>query len=161
MNWEAAGAIGEIIGAVAVVSTLIYLSIQIAGTKKAAESQASQRSMDMYSSWRSMLVQNSVFVEVLAKANDNLELSPGEKIQLEAFTDEYFFAILGSHAMGAHSGSVHDLVGEIHYFLDVTNRNPCLIPQWHRFRANADIVSPDFASAIDNALSRSQDINDI
>jgi len=154
MNWEAAGAIGEIIGAIAVVSTLIYLSIQIAGTKQAAESQASQRSMEMYSSWRSMLVQNAAFAAVLAKANEKIELSPDEKIQLEAFTDEYFFAILGSHALGAHAGSVHNLSGEIQYFRDMVSRNPCLVSQWHRFRANADIVSPDFASAIDKALSK-------
>ena len=29
MNWEAAGAIGEIVGAVAVVLTLVYLAVQI------------------------------------------------------------------------------------------------------------------------------------
>ena len=29
MNWEALGAIGELIGAVAVMATLIYLAIQI------------------------------------------------------------------------------------------------------------------------------------
>ena len=29
MNWDAIGAIGEIIGAIAVVSTLFYLAVQI------------------------------------------------------------------------------------------------------------------------------------
>ena len=29
MNWEAIGAIGEIVGAIAVIATLFYLSIQI------------------------------------------------------------------------------------------------------------------------------------
>ena len=29
MNWEAIGAVGEVVGAIAVVSTLIYLAVQI------------------------------------------------------------------------------------------------------------------------------------
>lgn len=29
MNWEAAGALGEIVGAVAVVATLVFLAIQL------------------------------------------------------------------------------------------------------------------------------------
>ena len=43
MNWEAIGAIGEIVGAVAVVFTLIYLTIQLrqnTATVKAATYQA-------------------------------------------------------------------------------------------------------------------------
>ena len=36
MNWEAIGAIGEIVGAVAVVLTLAYLAIQVRHAKEAA-----------------------------------------------------------------------------------------------------------------------------
>ena len=36
MNWEAAGAIGEIVGALAVVATLGYLAIQVRWAKNAA-----------------------------------------------------------------------------------------------------------------------------
>ena len=35
MNWEAIGAVGEVLGAVAVVLTLIYLSLQIRQNTKA------------------------------------------------------------------------------------------------------------------------------
>jgi hypothetical protein len=40
MNWEAAGAIGEIIGAVAVVGSLAYLAVQIKLNSKLLESAA-------------------------------------------------------------------------------------------------------------------------
>ncbi|MDA1372383.1 MAG: hypothetical protein O2971_16680 [Proteobacteria bacterium] len=36
MNWEAIGAIGEILGAFAVVATLVYLATQIRYAKEAA-----------------------------------------------------------------------------------------------------------------------------
>jgi hypothetical protein len=49
MNWEAIGAIGEIVGAVAVVATLIYLANQIRVAGTAAESAGSYASAEVYS----------------------------------------------------------------------------------------------------------------
>ena len=40
MNWEAIGAVGEIIGATAVIATLIYLAIQVKDSARAARSAA-------------------------------------------------------------------------------------------------------------------------
>ena len=40
MNWDAIGAVGEIVGAVAVIATLIYLAIQIKDSARAARSAA-------------------------------------------------------------------------------------------------------------------------
>ena len=40
MNWEAVGAVGEIVGAVAVIVTLLYLSVQIKDSARAARSAA-------------------------------------------------------------------------------------------------------------------------
>ena len=40
MNWEAIGAVGEIVGASAVIATLIYLALQIKDSARAARSAA-------------------------------------------------------------------------------------------------------------------------
>jgi len=40
MNWDAIGAIGEIVGAVAVIMTLVYLAIQIRDSARASRSAA-------------------------------------------------------------------------------------------------------------------------
>jgi hypothetical protein len=37
MNWEAIGAVGEILGAIAVIGTLIYLAVQVRHSKKLLE----------------------------------------------------------------------------------------------------------------------------
>lgn len=42
MNWEAVGAFGEIIGALAVLITLIYLSVQIRESSEATRIQTAQ-----------------------------------------------------------------------------------------------------------------------
>jgi len=40
MNWEAISAVGEIIGAIAVIATLIYLAIQVKDSARATRSEA-------------------------------------------------------------------------------------------------------------------------
>ena len=42
MNWEAIGAVGELVGGVAVIATLIYLSLQIRQTNKINASSVRQ-----------------------------------------------------------------------------------------------------------------------
>ena len=40
MNWEAIGAIGEAVGAAAVVASLLYLAVQLRGSTRASIVQA-------------------------------------------------------------------------------------------------------------------------
>ena len=56
MNWEAAGAIGEIVGAIAVVATLAYLAIQLKQNTKSVQSSA-------YGTW-AQSVQNISLVSI-------------------------------------------------------------------------------------------------
>ena len=53
MNWDAIGAIGEIIGSMAVILTIVYLSMQIRQTTKSARSasgnQTRQAAVDVLS----------------------------------------------------------------------------------------------------------------
>ena len=47
MNWEAAGAIGEIVGAIAVVATLMYLARQMSQNSSALRSTTAQSANEM------------------------------------------------------------------------------------------------------------------
>ncbi len=62
MNWDVIGAVGEIIGALAVVATLIYLAIQIRENTRASKSEAFRDSVAVW---------NDVF-EMLASADSEL-----------------------------------------------------------------------------------------
>ena len=42
MNWDALGAIGEVVGAIAVVATLAYLAVQIRQNNKLSQTTAVQ-----------------------------------------------------------------------------------------------------------------------
>ena len=46
MNWEAAGAIGEIVGAIGVLATLIYLAAQIRDNTRSLQAASLQSVLD-------------------------------------------------------------------------------------------------------------------
>lgn len=100
MNWEAIGAIGEIMGALAVVSTLLYLSVQIRQYQSSSIAEGSSKGHELHSTWRNTIVQNTETAEALAKANNGVKLSERERVQLEFFADELFIASAESgHAL--------------------------------------------------------------
>ena len=74
MNWEVLGAVAEIVGAAAVLITLIYLSVQTRMTRIAAEEtskhatqQATNSTVEMYSRWRSMALNGADVSGILSK----------------------------------------------------------------------------------------------
>jgi hypothetical protein len=48
MNWDAIGAIGEVVGAAAVVLTLFYLAVQIRQSTRREEFQGLQSAIELY-----------------------------------------------------------------------------------------------------------------
>ena len=59
MNWEAIGAIGEIVGAIAVLVTLIFLILQIQQNTIALQQQSSRESTSSLQQIKSILPNNS------------------------------------------------------------------------------------------------------
>lgn len=51
MNWDAIGAVGELVGAVAVVMTLVYLSIQIRENTRSNQVSAELEALQQLSNW--------------------------------------------------------------------------------------------------------------
>lgn len=95
MNWDALSAIAELVGAVAVVSTLIYLSIQTRQARIASERavyyselQANVSTVDMYSRWRTYL-QSPSLLETISKANsgENLSFEERTRLHILAYVD--------------------------------------------------------------------------
>ena len=79
MNWEAAGAIGEIIGALAVFLTLIYLALQIRQNTKAVQAAAVDASISKVTSVRQSMYESAEIAEIyiagIANPDDLDELS--------------------------------------------------------------------------------------
>ena len=71
MNWEAAGAIGEIIGALAVFLTLIYLALQIRQNTKAVRASAIDASISKVTSVRQSMYENAEVARIYMKGLAN------------------------------------------------------------------------------------------
>ena len=103
MNWEAIGAIGEVIGAAAVVITLGYLAVQIRQSNQTNASVIRQSFYDYTT--RQMLhgVESTEFNSMLARAMmTDEELSPGERAQLLRFFQAVFVGYQGAYFQHRH-----------------------------------------------------------
>ena len=79
MNWEAISAVGEIIGAVAVLVTLIYLAIQIRKNTRAVEQESHRTLLQHQHAIWSLLLNNKELNDVVRRGeNDPDDLSEDE-----------------------------------------------------------------------------------
>ena len=67
MNWEALGAIANVLTAVGVIATLIYLSIQIRQNTKAVRSSSIQNLVQSFSTTAQAAVENEYIIPLLLK----------------------------------------------------------------------------------------------
>ena len=95
MNWDAIGAIGEILGAIAVLLTLFYLARQIQQSNKIALIAASNESFSNYASLNELYINNPRILELLAEIRhleDPSEIGDIERGILSAFLRRLFNA---------------------------------------------------------------------
>jgi len=84
MNWEAIGAIGETLGSVAVLITLIYLSFQIRHARSELRHSVAQHRFDTYRSLNLEIVHNPDLARIENALEEAIQL--GHK-SLEALED--------------------------------------------------------------------------
>jgi len=154
MNWDAAGAIGEIVGAIAVVATLLYVARQMRDSRAALERQATVGSASMHAQWRQTIMANTDLAKAIAKANRKDELDDEDIILLTTLADDLFVAGVAAYANIASSGSLHDAQAELEYMAMILIANPGLEPHWSRFRYVVDAVSSEYGAGVDSCLTK-------
>ena len=95
MNWEAAGAIGEIIGAIAVVATLGYLASQIRQSRKATLAEIYQnRAHSRGANSLAVALNASNFHEIAFRFETSLnEMSAFEAVALLSEQEKYLLSM--------------------------------------------------------------------
>jgi|APSaa5957512535_1039671.scaffolds.fasta_scaffold104632_2 hypothetical protein len=96
MNWDAIGAIGEITGAVAVVSTLIILIFQIRQSTKATldsnqldRAAAIDRHSDSVARWRGRITENEDLSRIWLKGRNDEQLTEIELLRINNLWIEF------------------------------------------------------------------------
>ena len=82
MNWDALGAIAELIGAIAVVATLIYLAAQIRQNTLSNRNAALQTVSSQYADWLSTIIENEAVARIYrAGLEDFNQLTQEDRIR--------------------------------------------------------------------------------
>lgn len=82
MNWEAIGAAGEVLGAITVFVTLVYLATQVRQSNSLARFNATTELVNQFNELNRMVSADHALREVLSKEN---ELSDDEREQVYNF----------------------------------------------------------------------------
>ena len=162
MDWEAIGAIGELVGATGVLLTLIYLavqvrqnSVQLAENSRTAELASLDMLVAAFSRQRQMMATEEAsgfYEQGLDSYND---LNPADQRRFRAIAEEYIFPLvtlvertrsnegwLGFEGFGPiiNGTLIHDL------------KRPGGQQYWEQRK---EIFPPEFVTAVDNLLNAS------
>ena len=160
MNWEAIGALGEIVGALAVVLTLAYLAIQVRHAKAAAadtnrlERSKGVRDMMLASAADSGLRENLTKGLQLSDYYDeiasNLNMSSDEAASFDWAMLYWFWLHWGQYASTTKESDVEELRNVISGFY----RNPGVRVCWEKSPWARPVLEKDFVNFVDEILAQ-------
>ena len=91
MNWEAIAAIGEVVGAVAVVVTLLFVARDIRQNSKSLAMAALRDTTAQWNQWSDMIASSSDLAHIVEKGNESYSsLSGSEKLRYGAYVQSFF-----------------------------------------------------------------------
>ena len=88
MNWEAVGAIGEILGAAGVIVTLGYLAAQIRANTRQSRAAMTQSIVDGVNGVHNAVMVNPQLADVYVRAGNQEELTESERMQWVSATKQ-------------------------------------------------------------------------
>ena len=92
MHWEALGAVAELVGAVGVIGSLLYLAAQVHTCNSASADQAKLESTRLLNDFMDLLIQRPDLNQLMLKGRRNLEaLSPDEYQQFSNMSLKAFW----------------------------------------------------------------------
>ncbi len=168
MNWEAVGAIGEVLGAVTVVATLFYLSRQIRQNSQAldrsneyARANSIHQTNLHFSHVEAQLAQDADLASIYHRALGGAPLDKTETIRFQAFVSTYFVWLEDLYwqtraRMGFHheDGGADALIDEIRPYFCRLLESKAGRDWWVGTDARSPF-STDFLNAVNRTLRES------
>ena len=157
MNWDAVGAIAELLGAIGVIISLAYLAIQIRqNTRQIGEQSREMRIAaidsiaNSFSRFRDPLIRDPELAALwLRGLDDYSQLEEIEKVRLGRLLQELFFAHQNTWSR-YREGAMTTEAWEDHQQAIAGNlRNPGIQHWWHEHRS---IYADDFEVVVEDIL---------
>jgi hypothetical protein len=142
VNWDALGALGEIVGAAAVVITLVYLAVQTRQNTEAVRHAFARGVMEDANAWRFKIVENPDVSELFRNGlRDPESLDANDKYRFRMLLDALLF-----HWQHAVQSGVPIPKANITRVLS----QPGGVWYWSRAK---DVLTPEFVDFIQSQLS--------
>ena len=158
MNWEAIGAIGELVGGLAVVLTLVYIAFQVRQSSKqidqntrALEASTFYAAGEGFHKWWALVIQDEAVASLWQRGVAGEALDPADKLRFSSMAMMLFTAL---------ENNFHQLQ------LGSLSRNTLELakPQWERFlispggsawwkRHGRGTFTPEFVEAIESLIA--------
>ncbi len=130
MNWDALGAIGELIGAAAVVGTLIYLSVQMRQNTNAVRLSSAQAVTEQLQYMFALMSSDEALAEIIVQAGNNDELSDTNRVRYNAWASNLMRAYENAFLQRQGGAIDHALwTGMTRMMIDVT-KMPAFSSYW-------------------------------
>lgn len=157
MNWEAIGAVGEVLGAVVVVASVIYLGVQIKHNTRASRDEAYRDIFTAVSAQFSKMAEpenNEVLLKGLANFTT---LSPSEKFQFDSLMCAWM-TLLESSVISNEADLILDETMEnwAHYMRSRFFCYSGFSEWWEHAQGN---FHPDAGQWVDRQISKSEGLD--
>jgi hypothetical protein len=163
MNWDAIGAVGEIVGAAAVVLTLGYLAIQVRFAKIATtDANRMSRGVGIREIQLAMATNDDLRRSVCKAVGleewhnqlaDKLGVSADDAARMD-YVSIYHFWMHYHQFLGANSKKDKE---ELHYIIGGFYRTPAIRYSWDSSPYGKASFLPDFVTFVDRILRRQDD----
>jgi len=87
MNWEAIGAVGEVIGSITVVLSVLYLAAQVRQANRQSASDAGFAALAELNQLRDFVFSDPAGAGIILKLKSNESLTDEEQVKVEVFAD--------------------------------------------------------------------------
>jgi hypothetical protein len=159
MNWEAMGAIGEIVGALSVILTIGYLAVQVRYAKSATTDQnrlvravgvlEMNRDMVANDEHRLSVVKNWGLTEDYERMARTLGVSESEASKVD-FTNVYYFWLHWGQFASTHDEKDRE---EIRHLISTFYRSPGMKLSWETSPIAQPLLDPEFVDFVNGVLA--------
>lgn len=161
MNWDAIGAIGEVVGAIAVVVTLLILVVQVRQNNRGLEeanrlnrAATIDRHADSVSRWRGRIMENPDLSRIWLAAIDSQNLSHEDLLRLNNLWIDFINTQRANYVRALTVGETGLARQAVRSVVAETSQSGLFLKLWQTTTPWHQMASPEFVAAVDEELDK-------
>jgi hypothetical protein len=146
INWEALGAVGEVVGAIAVVVTLLYLTVQLRQNTRTVEHSIQRGVHEDAAEWMYKLVENPELTELYRSGLRGDDLSSNDRLRFA-----FLLSLMFLHWDHAYTSGAFDVVNNAN--IPGILARPGGAASWEMATSGYMALNPDFVEHVNRLLT--------